>query len=126
MILVVGGAYQGKLEYVKDKYKISDDEIYSFNDYINQRLQSCRCINELHLIIKQMLKDGKSPIDEVKKMLINQKPEVVILNEIGNGIIPIEKSERAWREQVGFVGCYLAGKAESVERIVCGINEKVK
>jgi len=29
------------------------------------------------------------------------------MDEIGNGIIPIEKSERIWREEAGKVGCYV-------------------
>ena len=51
---------------------------------------------------------------------------LIIMDEIGCGIIPLEKSERLWREAVGNVGCFLAERAEGVERIICGTAVRIK
>ena len=47
-------------------------------------------------------------------------------DEIGNGIVPMEHEEREYRELTGRLLCELANKADRVERIVCGIGERIK
>ena len=51
---------------------------------------------------------------------------VIIINEIGAGIIPLEKSERIWREETGRAGCILAENSAEVVRVICGIPVKIK
>lgn len=59
--------------------------------------------------------------------LIPHTPELIfICDEVGNGIVPVEKEERDYRECVGRVLCVLAEKAERVERVHCGISQKIK
>lgn len=124
MKMIIGGAYQGKTEYALKKYNISENEIAD-GENIN-KVSEYRCIKNFHLFIKQMLTENKDPLEETRKVLLENPDIIIIMNEIGNGIIPIEKSERIWREQVGKVGCFLAEQAESVERIICGISVKIK
>lgn len=119
MKLIVGGAYQGKTAYVMKKYNIRPEEIINGEDVQLCRLSEFKCIDSYHLFVKRLLKNGSDPV-EITEKIPDNFPGIIIMNEIGNGIIPIEKSERIWREQVGKAGCFLAGRAESVERIVCG------
>ena len=51
---------------------------------------------------------------------------VIISDEIGNGIVSIEAFEREYRERTGRVLVELAKKAEEVERVICGIGQKIK
>ena len=51
---------------------------------------------------------------------------IVLLDEIGSGIIPMDKSERIWRETAGRAGCILAENAKTVIRLVCGIPTALK
>lgn len=54
------------------------------------------------------------------------KKEVAICNEVGSGIIPIERKDRQGREAVGRLCVRLAKKADAVVRMVCGIPTVIK
>lgn len=47
--------------------------------------------------------------------------EVVIATEVGGGVVPTDKNERAAREAAGRLGCLLAQRADVVVRVFCGI-----
>lgn len=51
---------------------------------------------------------------------------VVICDEVGWGIVPLDAGERAWREAVGRLCCELALRADVVVRMVCGIPQVIK
>ena len=52
--------------------------------------------------------------------------DVVICNEVGSGVIPIDRTERLGREAVGRLCVRLAQKADIVVRVVCGIPSVIK
>ena len=51
---------------------------------------------------------------------------VIVANEVGAGIVPIDPGERAYREGVGRALCAIAQNSESVTRAVCGIGVRLK
>ena len=126
MKLITGGAYQGKLDFAIKKYNINTTEIVNGETFDVADLSNIRCINNYHLLVKKFLENGENPILETNKIISENPDIIIIIDEIGNGIIPLERSERIWREQVGKVGCLLAEKADTVERIICGIAIKIK
>lgn len=126
MRFIIGGAYQGKTEFAVKKYNLSPLEIADGEEIDVCEIAKFKCVKNYHLFIKKILENGGDPVKITAKIIAENPDLTVIMNEIGSGIIPIEKSERIWREQVGIVGCMLAENAESVERIVCGIRTKIK
>lgn len=108
MILIIGGACQGKTEYAKVQF--GGKEI----------------INHYHLKVKEQLKGGKDPLAEAEKLLAEKEKCVIISNEVGYGLVPVDAFEREYREMSGRVNCYLAGKAQQVIRVVCGIGTRIK
>lgn len=54
------------------------------------------------------------------------KKKVVIATEIGSGVVPIAKEERAKRELAGRLNCLLAAQAETVVRVFCGLPMVLK
>ena len=52
--------------------------------------------------------------------------EVVIATEVGGGVVPVDKNERAAREAAGRLGCLLAQRADAVVRVFCGIPVYLK
>lgn len=52
--------------------------------------------------------------------------EVVICNEVGSGVIPVERNVRLGREAAGRLCVLLAKDAEAVVRMVCGIPTIIK
>jgi hypothetical protein len=126
MKFIIGGAYQGKTGYAMKKYGFTESEIMDGENPDMEKIADYRCINNFHLFIKKIVAQGGNPIVAAEKIL-NENPDIIIImNEIGNGIIPIEKNERIWREETGHTGCFLAEKSESVERIICGMPICIK
>lgn len=59
--------------------------------------------------------------------LVKQNPEIVIVtNEVGSGIVPIDAFDRKYREAVGRVCTELAAASEQVDRVICGIGVRIK
>lgn len=131
MILVVGGSYAGKTEYIKKRFGLTDDAILdgasaAAQDDIMQRLETKRCMIHLEEWVRALLAAGRNPADEVGRLAAAYPDRIFALNEIGNGIVPMEKEERSWREAVGQTGCFLAGQAKEVVRVVCGLPVRIK
>lgn len=124
MTLITGGAYQGKLEYVRNTFcisKVTDGSVCDLSEVTN-----ARCISAYHELVKRLINSEIEPIVFTEN-LCNENPNmIVIINEIGSGIIPFEKEERLWREAVGRCGCILAKKADIVIRVMCGIPHFLK
>lgn len=86
-------------------------------------------LNHLHLWVRDLLDDGmeEEKIQTTILSWIKSNPDaIVICDELGNGIVPIKKQERIWREQTGRLMIELAKQAERVERILCGLGQRLK
>lgn len=109
MILLIGGAYQGKTAYARE-YAKEGDEI----------------INHYHKKVREQMEAGLNPLEEAEKLVEESKEAIIISDEVGYGLVPMDAFEREYREMVGRVNCYLAEHAEQVIRIVCGIGTRIK
>ena len=59
--------------------------------------------------------------------LLEANPDVILIcDEVGCGVVPVEPAQRARREAVGRLCCRLAERAERVERIFCGLPMVLK
>ncbi|MFR5732713.1 MAG: bifunctional adenosylcobinamide kinase/adenosylcobinamide-phosphate guanylyltransferase [Clostridium sp.] len=74
--------------------------------------------------IRAVLKPGRS--GSVYSTASTDPPAVITLDEVGCGIVPLEKSERDYREAVGHAGQMLAAAAAEVYRMQCGIAARIK
>ena len=83
-------------------------------------------INHFHLWVKNRMLEGGCPEEEIFFFLEHCKDCIIISDEIGNGIVPIDPLERDYRERVGSILLQLAQKAEEVWRVMCGIGQKIK
>lgn len=119
MELIIGGAFQGKLKYAREKFNLKEDDIL-FS--LEQNAEGKRAISGFHLFVRQWLKNGFDPLEETKKI----SAEIIISDEVGNGIVPIDAFERQWREECGRCCTLLAEKADTVTRVFCSIPTKIK
>lgn len=127
MKLIIGGYAQGKLNYVLQKYNLKKSMVW--NDTIPDekvRQEDTVIINHFHNWVKDSLLNGKNPQQEVLSFLESHSNCIIISDEIGNGIVPLEPFEREYREQTGRILVELADKAEEVERVICGMGQKIK
>lgn len=126
-ILVIGGACQGKTEWVQENfpdYKSVSPEML-LRENREGKMTSGVYINRFHMILKQWIQNGRDYQEAVA--LLRQNPSwLIVCDEIGNGIVPIEKDDREWRECTGRALCDLAKDADEVYRIHCGISVKIK
>ncbi len=123
MELIFGGAYQGKLDYVKENYKCdiicdcSDgrepdfdaDVIYGIEGFVME----CAKIE----------REAKDYFQERENLFADI---VLVITDTSQGVVPIDKDVRAFREMNGRLMLYLADKADSVTRVFCGIGKKLK
>ena len=153
MELYIGGFAQGKLEYVQNKkaeedisiamvidcaqsdyqktLQSIDNKIKNENADVNNiaNVNDIVIINHLHLWVKDLLREGMEE-SEVQLTILSwvatHPNTILICDELGNGIVPLEKMERIWREQTGRLMIELAKQAERVERILCGLGQRLK
>ncbi len=71
-------------------------------------------------------REAKSIEEALAEKLIAENPSAVIIcNEVGYGIVPIDRADRIYRETVGRCLCRLAEYSGTVERIVCGLGMRI-
>ena len=120
MRMYIGGAYQGKLSYAKQqnpdiKWRdgasctleelLEAQGVYRFQEFIRKHME----------------------IEDLAEQLIRENPSLVIVtDEIGYGLVPVEEEARNFRERTGRICTKLAAHCERVERIVCGISTKIR
>lgn len=109
MILIVGGAYQGKKEYAVKEFG---------NEY--------EIVFDYHLRVREQLKEGKDIYKEAERLISENDKIVITSDELGCGIVPVDAFEREWREKNGRLNCFLAERAKSVIRVICGTGVKIK
>ena len=127
MKLVIGGTAQGKLEYVLLKHDVQKNMVWDGVLPNDRELNgNIVIINHLHQWIKNCMVSGGCPEDEIMSFLDCNEDCIIICDEIGNGIVPIDPFEREYRERTGRIRVQLAMRAEEVERIICGIGQKIK
>lgn len=139
MKLYIGGKAQGKTEYVLKLYPdsyICDERDYDevFKNYMTQGLNitdSGKIViwNHFHLCIKKMIDENcaNDYICDYVNQITEKIPNLIIVSdEVGNGIVPIEERMRDYREMVGRLLINIANNSESVERIICQIPMKLK
>ena len=124
MHLIVGGAYQGKYSYAKNcleeklEHSPSDGEC---SKYI---------VNALH----KKVREAVSSLDDATEFdvagFVNdlglRADSIVVCDEVGLGVVPIERKDTVYRECVGLCLQTLAKQADRFERVVAGIPIRIK
>lgn len=126
MVMITGGAYQGKRGCLKRLYGIVDDEIISGSDCDIDAVFTAAAIADYHELVRRLIAEDIDVIEFTERLCRENPNAAVIINEVGCGIVPLEKSERIYREQVGRAGCVIAAHSETVLRVFCGIPEVIK
>lgn len=130
MILVTGGFCQGKREFAAGLMGLTvgpgfdaitadgqgDDPALAFERDV---------LIGFHHYIAVLLSRGQSAEPFVRQVIAH-RPAVIVMDEVGYGIVPIDKNDRSYREAVGRAGQLLAAEADEVYRVVCGIGTRIK
>lgn len=120
MILIIGGAYQGKLKWAIREYDVKDEEIFYCEpgaeiDYNKRVIYG----------IEEFLRGGISE-RYFREHIRRFEDKILICTDISQGIVPMDAGNRAWRETVGRTLVYLGSKADKVVRVFCGLPQVIK
>ena len=132
MKLIIGGYAQGKLQYVLRQCDPAGCLVWNGEElpvHLNGLLQEGKetlILNHLHGWIRKCLLAGGNPEEEIRMFLMKYPDVIIISDEIGNGIVPVDSFDREYRERTGRILVGLAGQAEEVERVICRIGQKIK
>jgi len=106
--LYIGGAYQGQ-------------EALARAENPNAVI-----LADFHEAVRAALSRGEDPRAFAQRVCEAEPDAVIVANEVGAGVVPVEAAERAYREAVGRALCVVAQRAERVTRAVCGIGVRIK
>ena len=124
MKFITGGAYQGKLEYAKKLYLDAD-----WADGAGcslEELLSCGAVDHFHLFVRRWLQAGKTPKELTKAIFDKNSSLIIVCDEIGCGLVPVDAFEREYREAVGRICTELAKYADEVHRVTCGAGVRLR
>ena len=119
MILVIGGAYQGKLDYVKETYGLTDEDVFTCEEGSTAIGFDEKVVDHFERYVLALIKAGQVPERAVGMQLRanRYKGRIIICDDISQGVVPMDATERAWREGVGRTMVRLAGQADKVVRV---------
>ncbi|MCR5793531.1 MAG: bifunctional adenosylcobinamide kinase/adenosylcobinamide-phosphate guanylyltransferase [Lachnospiraceae bacterium] len=124
MVIYIGGAFQGKLALAQKEHpeavvcdgKMPEDTMEGAS-YL---------LYHFHTLIGTKLKKGVSVEQIVEEVNALKGQLILVCDEVGSGVVPMEKEMRKYREGVGRVMTLLCKKANRVVRVVCGVGTVIK
>ena len=126
MILIFGGAYQGKLDYALNRFGLTDDDVVYCIESDTTNPAGRRVIYEIDKWIFALVRADMDIAQCVKQFLADNHDAIVICNDISCGVVPEDPMLRRWREEVGRFMGLLAQQSNKVIRLYCGIPTILK
>ena len=100
MKLVIGGAFQGKFHFAKEHFSHVEEWLDGCHCRRSE-IFSCSGMVHFHDFIKRELQEGRT-VEGLAEEIIEKNPEIIIVsNELGYGIVPVDPFDRKYREAVG-------------------------
>ena len=125
---------QGKLDYVR-RIKRADGEEPEVVDCTEWPISKCavgalsaeiKIFYHFHEWVRNMVFAGVD-VEQALMLFWRTYPNwIIISDEVGNGIVPLDKLERQYRECLGRILIEAAQRADRVERVICGLGQRIK
>lgn len=122
MHVILGGRYQGKRAYAYRLY----GSFKSVCDLEHDNAIMPGLVVNVHLCVKRLLDVNADITGFFTERLEQLRECVIICEEIGSGVVPVEKSARLWRDETGRIYQLLAGEADIVDRVFAGLSMRLK
>ena len=88
--------------------------------------QCLKAVHHFHSFIRRELDEGR-PVRDLAETIWQENPDLIIVtDEVGYGIVPMDAKDREWREACGRVCTKLAVHAAQVVRVCCGIGTRLR
>ena len=119
MILIIGGAYQGKLAYAREKYSLTDEDICVCGEGVDF---DKKCIHN----IQEFVWNHPDALDFFREHRDAWENSILVCRDLSGGVVPMERANREWQRNTGKLCQYLASEAKEVIRIFCGLEQRLK
>ncbi len=127
MILIIGGAFQGKTDFAAERLGVSRADILDGESCSVGDVFGAAAVRHFERLVRRVITENSRDIRDFARELCEKNPMLTVIStEIGSGIIPLDRGEREWREAVGRACCVLAEFADTVVRVSCGIPTAIK
>lgn len=124
MRIVIGGAYNGKRDYVKREL-LGPEQFQWFEGELPTGSAGKIVVTDLDQWLRQFEGDENTAIQVVMEAL-KDKESIVILTDISRGIVPMDPKDRELRDRAGRLYQRLIVEADEVIQIWYGIPKKIK
>ena len=104
---------------------------YSFSPFLDdgdaeEELMNAQGVTGFQQYIRSELENGKDVSDLAEKIICKNPDIVLVSQEVGYGVVPVDAFDRKYREAVGRVCTKLAAYSHKVTRVICGIGTVIK
>lgn len=111
MIFVTGGLYAGKKEFIHATFGFTEEA----------------CSPYAHTNAPLFYYDSDlTPPPSPDLLSLLWEKEVVVIPEMGCGLVPLDPKQRNLREEWGRIACQVAKRSEEVYRVTMGIGVRLK
>ena len=126
MELIIGGAYNSKLNFVLKYYNLKQKDFQNGAECSLDEAFDKKGIYNLHLLIKRFILSGIDDYNNIIEKILSSNIEIIICSVVGNGVVPVDKIDNKMREYVGRILSILSEKSVRVIRIYYGIPSVIK
>ncbi len=126
MILIIGGAFQGKMDYAKKEFQLKERDIFQCSGEDMVLDFDKKAVNNLERFVLACIREDIDPRECLEEHIEKLRDKIILCDDISQGVVPMDETERAWREMTGRCLVYLGQEADRVIRVFCGIPEIVK
>ena len=124
MIFIFGGAYQGMEDSAREV--CGAEEIRAVNEEDREIDFSVGAVCGLERFALGCVRRGESPTEWLEAHAAQWADCILIGQDFSCGLVPMDAEMRLWREAHGRMHNLLAGRAERVVRMFCGIAQVIK
>lgn len=122
MELIIGGQYQGKTDWAKAEFSLSDGDFAVCEG--TELPKSSRAVCHLERYTRACVEAGLDPCAVTDFAALEGK--ILICDEIASGLVPMDPIDRKWRDATGHFLARLAARANRVTRIFCGLPLRLR
>jgi adenosyl cobinamide kinase/adenosyl cobinamide phosphate guanylyltransferase len=127
VILIVGGSYQGKLDYALRRFGYGEGDVYGCAESEPDLSPGDKpVIYKIEKWVLAAMRSGADPAARLGVLMPALAEKVVVCTDVSCGVVPVESELRQWRECVGRAAAILARASDEVIRLFCGIPTRIK
>ena len=126
MKMVIGGRAQGKCALLLAREGLSPADVCDGETCPLDPLPEKPVLNRLHLLARRLLEAGRDPVEILARYADAHPDAIFISDEVGCGVVPLDRADEDYREAVGRLCCALADEADAVVRVMAGVPQWIK